>query len=114
MKNELTVRDIIQSENAISTDLGDKLYEAITPLLRKKQIVILDFEGIPIMTTAFLNAAIGQLFSMKDITSEFLNKHLKLKNVQEEDRYLFKLVITRAKEYFKDKDGFDETARNNF
>ena len=45
---------------------------------------------------------------------EFLSKHLELANVQKEDLPLFKLVIERAKEYFKERNDLDNFINSNF
>jgi hypothetical protein len=39
-----------------------------------------------------------------------LNEALKLVNVADEDKIRFKKVIERAKEYFKNKKGFEDSA----
>lgn len=106
---DLRVKDFIENRDiAVSSDDGDLLFRKIDDLIKEKTIVELNFEGISLMTTAFLNSAIGQLYSK--YTSEQLNTHLKLKNVAEDDRILFKKVIERAKEYFKNKKGFEDSA----
>jgi len=104
----LVIKDIIKVDTAVSTDDGDLVYQEIVAILKLGNPVELDFSGINIMTTAFLNAAIGQLYSA--FTSEQLNSLLKLVNVAADDRILFKKVIERAKEYFQNKKGFEDSA----
>ena len=108
MKN-LIIKDIINSELAVSTENGEKVFDIVNSFLEKEEKISLDFSGITIMITAFLNAAIGKLYGKKRYTPEFLNEYLKLENVEKEDRILFKDVIQRAKEYFADKDSFEES-----
>ena len=109
-KFKIVIKSLINSDTAVSTDDGDLIYQRINDLLSKNQIVEIDFEGISIMTTAFLNAAIGQLYS--NYVSEKLNDNLQLINVADDDKILFKKVITRAKEYFSDRDDFSDSADN--
>jgi len=106
----LIVKEIINGDAAVSSDDGDILYTRIIESIRANYTVSLDFSGISIMTTAFLNSAIGQLYN--DYTSEQLNNSLKLENVAEEDKILFKKVIERAKEYFFNKKGFEDSANS--
>lgn len=114
MKTEIVVSRLLDSSLAVATESGEKVYAAIlTPLLNKEE-VRLDFSGINIMTTAFLNAAIGQLYSTDNFTSDFLNDHLELSNVQEEDKPLFAMVVKRAKEYFKDRVEFNNSVNEHF
>ena len=102
------VKDMIDSELAITTDDGNVIFTTINEALTNKNIVELDFIGIKIMITAFLNSAIGRLY--ESYTGDFLNTYLKLKNVAPEDRILFKKVVQRAQEYFLDKKGFEDSA----
>lgn len=108
--NRLIVADIIGSDTAVSTDFGDIVFQKIKSLLDSNLQVILDFGKIHLLTTAFLNAAIGQLYS--EYNSDFLNQKVKLSNVAEEDKILFIKVVERAKEYFLDKKGFEDSANN--
>lgn len=108
--NKLIVKDIINSPLAVSTEKGEMVFQAIDNHLRKNEKVVIDFKGIDLMITAFLNAAIGKLYGNKNYTSEFLNQHIDLENVASEDRSLFKDVIERAKEYFENKESFDKNA----
>ena len=105
---QLKIIDIIHRETAVSSDDGDIVYTLIISYFKKKCIVVLDFSGITILTTAFLNSAIGQLYNT--YSSGQLNTRLRLKNVANEDKILFKKVIERAKEYFANKKGFEDSA----
>lgn len=106
----LKISKEINNSLAVSSDDGNKIFRIIVPMLRNGETLELDFEGIDIMTSAFLNAAIGQLYS--EFKSEQLNSLLKLVNVADEDRSLIKKVIERAKEYFANKDDFGTSADN--
>jgi hypothetical protein len=102
----LKVMQVIDSDTAVSTDDGQLVFDQLKISLDKEFIVDVDFEGIQMMTTAFLNAAIGQLYS--EYKGEMLNKSLKLVNVANEDKILFKKVVERAKQYFEDQKSFDD------
>lgn len=110
----LIVKDIIGSQIAMATEAGDKVFNTIYSYLKQTTNVTLDFSNISILTTAFLNAALGQLYGEKTFTSEFLNEHLKIVNVQDEDKALFPIVIQRAKEYFKNREDFEDSANQVF
>lgn len=108
---KLNIMEFINGEKAVSSDDGDILFTKLEQFIRTQTIVELDFSGITIMTTAFLNSAIGQLYSI--FSSEELNKYLKLVNVQEEDVILFKKVISRAKEFFANRNDFEDSANDS-
>jgi len=105
---QLNVKDIIGRDTAVSSDDGETIFKKIDEHLKNGDTVELDFSGISLMTTAFLNTAIGQLYSIYN--SNQLNSLLKLVNVAPEDTILFKKVIERAKEYFANKKGFEDSA----
>ena len=50
--------------------------------------------------------AIGKLY--QDFNGDFLNHHLKLVNVDDKDKALFKMVVTYAKEYFANQEAFEQ------
>lgn len=107
---QLKIKDLIDRETAVSSDDGDNIYKYIIDCIDNDSVAELDFSEITILTTAFLNSAIGQLYNT--YSSEQLNKFLILKNVANEDIILFKKVIERAKEYFKNKKEFEDSAND--
>lgn len=103
----INVFDAIGSDAAISVNDGDAIYKKIDTAITNKITVVLDFQNINFIITAFLNACIGQLYSK--YSSEDLNKYLKIENVKSEDNHLFNKAIKRAKEYFSNPDDFDKS-----
>ena len=55
----IVVREVIGTDLAVSTDNGLKVFHEIDNLLKTEEEINLDFEGVTIVITAFLNAAIG-------------------------------------------------------
>lgn len=105
--NNIKVSDVISGSFAVATEDGQKIYLLLENSLSNKRKVNLDFEGIHVMTTAFLNAAIGQLYSK--FTTSDIKPYLNLINVVDDDKILFKIVTNRAKEYFAQR----ELSENN-
>jgi len=108
----VNIRDIIESEIAISPRTGDILYHYLDTAISKGEKIVLDFEGIEMMTTAFLNVAIGQLYHK--YKPEELNTSISLKNIQKEDISLFQKVISRAKDYFRDQKSFNQKMNDHY
>jgi len=104
---DLTVKKVINSDIAVDTDAGNRVFNQLIAEFDAGEKVRLDFDGITIISTAFLNAAIGQLYSQGKYDSYFLNNSLQFINIQPEDRPLFVMVVNRAKEYFANKEKFD-------
>lgn len=115
MKTEkITIRiyDEVGGDAAISVTDGDSIYKKIDAAISNKLIVVLDFQNINLIITAFLNACIGQLYSK--YSSDELNQFLKLENIKPEDKHLFNKAIKIAKEYFADSESFDKSANEVF
>lgn len=91
----LKVNDIIDSNIAVSSKKGELLLEKIKEALVKEDKVVVDFEGISDLTTAFLNVAIGHLYT--SYSRVILNSKLELINMDELDSYLLSQVIERVK-----------------
>lgn len=83
-----------------ATDMkqGDDIYKLIIDGFHQNEKVYLDFSGMTTILSTFLNNAIGTLY--KDYTSEFLNQNLKIVNLCEDDLFILKRVIDRAKDFY--------------
>ncbi len=109
--HEINVHAILGSDAALTPNAGDKIYSLIIQEIEKSSPVSVNFEGIEYMTTAFLNAAIGQLYSK--FTSEELNTFLSIRNISHNDVKLLSLFTERAKQYFKDKEDFENDVNSS-
>jgi hypothetical protein len=80
---------------------GEKIFTIISKFLEipNPRKIILNFKNVSLVTSFFLNTAIGQLYSKYD--SAFLQEHLSVENMASEDLALLQKVIDNAKEYFK-------------
>lgn len=101
----------VGGDSAISVEDGDAIFKKIDNAISQGITVTLDFQNIKLIITAFLNAAIGQLYSK--YTSEQLNEKLSFANISPEDIRLFKKVLERAKEYFSNPDDFESIINNS-
>ncbi|MER8437823.1 STAS-like domain-containing protein [Mesorhizobium sp. M1312] len=83
----------------VSTSDGQKVYEVVQRHVASGDRVTLSFSGISRMTTAFLNAAVGQLYN--EFPEEHIRKHL-APPIDAEPWHLtrLKLVVDRAKIFF--------------
>lgn len=85
-------------ENCITMEDGQKVYAQIHPRLQAKENVELDFAGVKIVASPFLNAAIGQL--LRDTTPDDLNSYLRILNLSLTARPILRRVIENAKAYY--------------
>lgn len=113
MKNEeviVRVASVIESDAALTPTAGDKVFAQLHASLSANQLTHIDFDRIRFITSAFLNAAIGQLYA--HYSSDFLKLHLKTKNISQNDIVLLARVVERAKEYFSDKESLHSAIKN--
>jgi len=106
----INIYEAIGGDGAISVDDGEDIYKRLEKALDHGAYLTLDFNNIKLITSAFLNAAIGQLYGKYE--TEFIRKRMKLENVAQEDINTFKKVTDRAKEYFLDKESFNDSLQN--
>jgi hypothetical protein len=104
----IKVKEIINSSAAVTPSAGELLYEKILSNLKQHVETYIDFENIGYLTSAFLNAAIGQLY--KSYSREDLNHYLHVLNLSDNDLKIFKKVTNRARHFFNN----EESTRNNF
>ena len=84
----IEIRNIIGSSNAITNSSGDLLYNELAG--RQKDEVVIDFNNILLVSTAFLNASIGKL-AVK--YPEFLKR---ISFVIPDDKKIIKLKIDKV------------------
>lgn len=112
--NNIKISNHLALDIAVSASEGEKIYTLLHSLLSKFQKegsderLELDFSDIKVINTAFLNVAIGRLYSSFD--SAFLNKHLEIRNISSGDEVYLRKTIETAKEYYKDKENFNKDA----
>ncbi|MEZ2715442.1 STAS-like domain-containing protein [Niallia circulans] len=89
------VKEIIESNVAISATKGELLFNSLNATLKENEKVIVDFNGITDLTTAFLNVGIGHLYN--NFSGKELNEKLEVINLDDLDKYLLSQVIERVK-----------------
>lgn len=99
---ELKVKEIIDSKIAFDDSNGDKLFKKIIEVTNgNSQAVILDFDGIDLVNTAFLNNAIGRLFD-KEVYNIEKNRVL-IRNMDDTKKDLLKETISNAVKRYSDR-----------
>lgn len=101
----IRIKDFTKSDRAVSAIDGESVYAQVEMCFMNNEPVVLDFEGIELTITAFLNSSIGKLYSTFEV--EKIKRLLSIVNLNKDELPLLKFVIEKAKERF----GKDE--RNN-
>lgn len=100
----IMVFEVVGSGLCISSDDGQKVHDQIAAALREKKKIKVSFLNVESLTSAFLNAAIGQLYG--EFSEENIRESLAVAEMDQEDLALLKRVVVTAKEYFSDPERF--------
>lgn len=105
----LSVFEIVGSPLCVASSDGQRVYDRLAAVLKEGRQATLSFRNITILTSAFLNAAIGQLYG--EFSEEMIRKLLSVQDMEADDLALLKRVTDTAKLYFKDPKTFDLAVR---
>lgn len=108
MSQEIVIRvfDVVGAPLCVASDDGKLVHDKVAPLLREGKKVVLSFAQVDTVISAFLNAAIGQLYG--EFKEEEIRERLSVKDMAPEDMALLKRVVENAKAYFKDPKRFTQ------
>lgn len=93
---ELIVKEIINSDRATDNKQGDMVYKEIKDNLDlNKEVICVDFQELRLITTAFLNNAIGRIYV--EYEREKIKERILVRNISSKsDLKLLQLVILNA------------------
>ncbi len=103
----IQVLNIIGDEFAVESGDGDRVYNLIKKAFENNEKVILSFQNIEIVTTAFLNTAIGQLY--RDHDENFIRQNLSVSKISESGMIALKRVVDTAKLYYTDPEALERS-----
>jgi len=91
----------------VEAEDGQKVFELIKKALSEKRSVRLSFLNVEMLTTAFLNTAVGQLY--RDFSEEFIKESLSVENLTNSGAVSLKRVVDTAKLYYKDPEAMQRS-----
>lgn len=106
---KISVYEVVGSPLCVASDDGQKVHDRLATVLGAGHRAVLSFHNVSTLTSAFLNAAIGQLYAV--YSEEQIKALLKVEEMEPEDAALLKRVVETAKLYFKDPQRFDRAVR---
>jgi hypothetical protein len=106
---ELSIFEVVGNPLCVASSDGQKVYDRLEAALKEGRNVTLSFRNVTTLTSAFLNAAIGQLYGT--FGEEEIRSLLNVRDMQQDDIALLKRVVETAKQYFKDPQKFDQALR---
>lgn len=111
MKENLVISlyEVIGNSLCVASSDGQKAYERVAAALKEDRNITLSFRNITLLTSAFLNSAIGQLYGT--FSEEKIRSLLEIRDIQPDDLALLKRVVETAKQYFKDPKKFNQAIK---
>lgn len=107
--NDITIKIVntIGDVYAVDAEDGQNVFNLIVKAFDEKKSVILSFQNIELLTTAFLNTAVGQLY--KDFNEKFIKENLSVADISESGKIALKRVVDTAKLFYKDPQAFKKS-----
>ena len=102
----ISIFEVVGSPLCVASSDGQKVYDRLSTALEKDRRVALSFRHVTTLTSAFLNASIGQLYGT--FSEEKIRDLLTVENMEQDDLALLKRVVDNAKLYFKNPERFDK------
>jgi hypothetical protein len=101
----LFIAKYVQRGQAISSDEAEEIHLTIRKRLEEERKVVLDFSGIFLLFSSFLNSAIGRLYG--EFKPDFIERSVAYENIDSGDECILKMVLDRARDYQMHKDIID-------
>ena len=102
----ISIYEVVGGPLCVASDDGQKVYERLNIAFETDRNVVLSFLNVTTLTSAFLNAAIGQLYGQ--FSEEKIRSLLKVEDAEQDDLALLKRVVENAKQYFRDPERFNQ------
>ena len=104
---QLKIYNIVGSEFCVEAEDGEKVFMLISKALKEQKKVEISFQNVELLTTAFLNSAIGKLY--KDFSEEAIKSALSVKDITQSGAVSLKRVVETAKAFYKNPDALRES-----
>lgn len=106
-KIKLSVYSITGDSFCVASEDGEKVFEQIKKAWVDKKLIDISFLNVEMLTSAFLNTAIGKLYG--EFNEDEIKSILSVSDIQDEDKLLLKRVVDTAKAYYKNPNKFEDS-----
>jgi hypothetical protein len=96
----LILKDLI-GQDCLSPADGENVYQMIHPELTADRPVTLDFSGVRVVVSIFLNQAIGKLYA--DIPLDAIRRNLHIAGLNDAGLFALRRVVENSKSYYSDE-----------
>ena len=106
---QISMFEVVGSSFCVASGDGQKVYERLSAAIAQDQPVSLSFKNVSVLTSAFLNVAVGQLYGKFD--GKQIRQNLKVVDIEPDDKALLKRVVDSAKRYFEDPQRYEQAMK---
>jgi len=106
-KIKISLYEIVNDPFCVSAEDGEKVFEQIKKIFLADKKIDISFLNVKMVTSAFLNTAIGKLYGQFE--EQEIKERFSLSDISNSDKLLLKRVITTAKAYYKNPNQFEES-----
>jgi hypothetical protein len=99
---EVNIYSIVGNSFCVDSEDGEKVFELLKRILEQNNKAVISFLNVEMLTSAFLNTAVGRLYSL--FSHEKIKASLSVKDISDDDKLLIKKVTDTAKAYYKNKE----------
>jgi hypothetical protein len=110
MESKVDIARVVDSPFCVAIDDGNVVHDRIAKLIAEGNIAVVSFSGVKRLTTAFLNAAIGQLYN--EFSAEQIRTGLRVADASQDQLRLIKRVVDNAKKFFANPARADQVIRD--
>lgn len=103
----INIFNTVGSSFCVESEDGQKVFEFISKAFNENRTVVLSFLNVGMLTTAFLNSAIGQLYGV--FPEEKIKSSLQVENLSQSGMVSLKRVVETAKLFYKDPDAMQRS-----
>lgn len=97
---QISVFNLVGSSFCVDPDDGQAVFEALHQAITQKQAIQLSFQNVELLTSAFLNTAVGQLYN-GDFADEDIRNYIDVVEIDPVDVALLRRVVNTAKLYYR-------------
>ena len=104
---KINIFSIVGSNFCVEAEDGEKVYELLRKALAEMKMVEISFLNVELLTTAFLNSAVGKLYGI--FSEELLKKSLSVKEITPSGAVSLKRVVETTKAFYKNPEALQES-----
>ena len=109
-KVTINVFNTVGDSFCVEAEDGQKVFFLIKKALNEDKKVAVSFLNVELLTTAFLNTAIGQLYN--HFSEEDIRERLTVEDLSKSGAVSLKRVVDTAKLYYKNPDSLEQSIKD--